>query len=189
MQPGGTWDHLCSYEVSTGLYDVEYLEALFDDDKEAITQIESLACKSGFGPLASCPTAWNNSSVKVHCHEQWFELGWNQNLHICVGSMWASWRGRKTSPRGDGTYLLPLYFSVFWASLGVPGCVSQNSHCMSRCAYSSYPTSDKDPSNHLSGDNWIAEEVGHGSPRPYSLSVSLAPYCSCLLSKLASRNQ
>ena len=87
MQPGGTWDHLCSYEVSTGLYDVEYLEALFDDDKEAITQIESLACKSGFGPLASCPTAWNNSSVKVHCHEQWFELGWNQNLcwqHVSI---------------------------------------------------------------------------------------------------------
>jgi hypothetical protein len=74
-QHGGTRDHLCSYKVSMGLYDVEYLEALFDDDKEAITQIEGSACKSGFGPLVSCPTAWNNSSVKVHCREQQFEPG------------------------------------------------------------------------------------------------------------------
>jgi hypothetical protein len=65
-----TRDHLCSYEVGTGLYDVEYLEVLFDDNKEAITQIEGSAYKSGFGPLVSCPTAWNNSSVKVHCREQ-----------------------------------------------------------------------------------------------------------------------
>lgn len=66
---GGTRDHLCSYEASTGLYDTEYLEALFDDDKEEIVRIESAANSNGFGPLTPCSTTWNNNSVKVHCRE------------------------------------------------------------------------------------------------------------------------
>jgi hypothetical protein len=67
--PGGTRDHLCSYEVSTGLYDIEYLKALFDGDESTVSEIENSAYKDGFGPLAACLTVWNQSSVKVHCHE------------------------------------------------------------------------------------------------------------------------
>jgi len=66
---GGTRDHLYSYEASTGPYDVEYLEALFDNDKEEIARVESTAHSNGFGPLALCSTVWNNNSVKIHCRE------------------------------------------------------------------------------------------------------------------------
>jgi hypothetical protein len=66
---GGTRDHLFSYEVGTGLYDVEYLEALFDNDMEEITRIENAACNDGFGPLALCSTTWNPNAIKVHCRE------------------------------------------------------------------------------------------------------------------------
>src|ERR1700676_1288022 len=38
---GGTQDHLFSYEVGTGLYDVEYFEALFDENTEEIAWIEN----------------------------------------------------------------------------------------------------------------------------------------------------
>jgi hypothetical protein len=74
IRPGGTRDHLCSYEVSTGLYDVEYLEALFDGDEGTIAEIENVAYKDGFGPLAACSTVWNHSSVKVHCREPLYYL-------------------------------------------------------------------------------------------------------------------
>ena len=69
IRPGGTRDHLCSYEVSNGLYDIEYLEALFDGDESAIAEIENSAHKDGFGPLAACSTVWNHGSLKVHCRE------------------------------------------------------------------------------------------------------------------------
>jgi len=41
VQFGGTQDHLFSYEVGTGLYDVEYFEALFDENTEEIAWIEN----------------------------------------------------------------------------------------------------------------------------------------------------
>ena len=66
---GGTRDHLFSYEPGTGLYDVAYLEALFDNDADEILRFENTALRDGFGPLASCSTVWNSSSVKVHCRE------------------------------------------------------------------------------------------------------------------------
>ena len=68
-QLGGTRDHLFSYEVGTGLYDLEYLEALFDKDTEEIAQIEKLAHGDGFGPLVLCSTVWNSNTIKVHCRE------------------------------------------------------------------------------------------------------------------------
>src|ERR1700683_1328125 len=67
LQLGGTQDHLFSYEAGTGLYNTEYLEALFDEDMEEITWIENVAYNAGFGPLASCSTIWNPSSIKVQC--------------------------------------------------------------------------------------------------------------------------
>jgi hypothetical protein len=72
IQLGGTRDHLFSYEAGTGLYDEEYLEALFDGNTEEITQIEGAAYKDGFGPLASCSMMSNHNSIKVHCRESIF---------------------------------------------------------------------------------------------------------------------
>src|ERR1700737_3730999 len=34
MRLGGTRDHLLSYEVGNGLYDTDYLKALFNDDED-----------------------------------------------------------------------------------------------------------------------------------------------------------
>ena len=62
---------MCSYEVSSGLYDVDYLEALFDGNEQEIAQIEKSAQSNGFGPLTSCTTVWNYSTIKVQCRE-WF---------------------------------------------------------------------------------------------------------------------
>jgi hypothetical protein len=69
VELGGTRDHLFSYDAGSGLYDLPYLEALFDNDEEEIVRIESAAHSDGFGPLAPCSTAWNNNSVKIHCRE------------------------------------------------------------------------------------------------------------------------
>jgi hypothetical protein len=66
---GGTRDHLISYDAGTGLFDEEYLEALFDGNAEEIARIEGVAYKDGFGPLASCSMISNHNSVKVHCRE------------------------------------------------------------------------------------------------------------------------
>jgi hypothetical protein len=66
---GGTRDHLFSYDAGSGLYDVEYLEALFENDTDEIARIEKVAFNDGFGPLTACSTIWNNNSVKVHCRE------------------------------------------------------------------------------------------------------------------------
>jgi hypothetical protein len=72
IQLGGTRDHLFSYDPGTGLFDEEYLEALFDGNAEEIAQIEGAANKDGFGPLASCSVVLNHNSIKVHCRESTF---------------------------------------------------------------------------------------------------------------------
>lgn len=66
---GGTRDHHFSYTVSNGLYNLEYLEALFDNDSETISKFELAAMDDRFGPLASCTTITNYSSIRVNCHE------------------------------------------------------------------------------------------------------------------------
>lgn len=62
-------NHLFSYAVSSGLYDLEYLEALFGDDTEAISEYELAAMDDGYGPLASCKTVSNFSSIRLNCRE------------------------------------------------------------------------------------------------------------------------
>ena len=69
VELGGMRDHLFSYDAGSGLYDLPYLEALFDNDEEEIVQIESAAHSDGFGHLAPCSTTWNNNSVKIYCRE------------------------------------------------------------------------------------------------------------------------
>lgn len=64
---GGAWDHLFTYDVGNSLYDTDYLEALFDEDVDAIKHNKSAAEKNGYGPLVSCSTIANYGSMKVNC--------------------------------------------------------------------------------------------------------------------------
>ncbi|KZP11654.1 hypothetical protein FIBSPDRAFT_913544 [Athelia psychrophila] len=64
---GGTRDHLFSYNISNGLYDLDYLKALFSDDDDAIEEFELAAQTDGFGPLVECSTIANFSTIKVNC--------------------------------------------------------------------------------------------------------------------------
>lgn len=69
MKLGGTRDHLISYTVSNGFYDLDYLEALFDNDLDAIDKFEQAAMDDGFGPLALCTTVANYNSMGVNCRK------------------------------------------------------------------------------------------------------------------------
>lgn len=62
-------DHLINYEVGSGLYDLEYLEAIFHEDQELIEEIEESYAPDGLGPLASCSTMSNFNSMKVTCRK------------------------------------------------------------------------------------------------------------------------
>ncbi|KAF7981503.1 hypothetical protein HWV62_33057 [Athelia sp. TMB] len=64
---GGTRDHLFTYNPGCGLYHTEYLEALFDEDIEAINKFEVAAKEDGYGPLAPCTHVTNHSSIRVNC--------------------------------------------------------------------------------------------------------------------------
>lgn len=60
--------HLCTYEVGNGLYNTEYMEALFSGDLDKISAIETDAIVVGFDPLTtSCPSVSNVSSIRVNC--------------------------------------------------------------------------------------------------------------------------
>ncbi|TDL13991.1 hypothetical protein BD410DRAFT_684726, partial [Rickenella mellea] len=63
----GTRDHLIIYAIGNGTYDLEYLEALFNEDEDEIMQLENAAREQGFGPRAICSTIANSSSVRTHC--------------------------------------------------------------------------------------------------------------------------
>ncbi len=58
--------------MSKGLYDLEYLEALFQENQDALDDIEMDAQCDGIGPRAVCKTVSNVSSVKVDCRESIF---------------------------------------------------------------------------------------------------------------------
>lgn len=61
-------DHLIDYDIGKGLYDLQYLEALFLDDHDAIEELEEGAADvDDVGPLATCTTVASFSSVKVNC--------------------------------------------------------------------------------------------------------------------------
>ncbi|KAJ7676899.1 hypothetical protein DFH06DRAFT_976937 [Mycena polygramma] len=61
-------DHLIDWEAGRGLYDTQYLEALFSDDVDTIADFEEdgLAV-SDSGPVSMCSTVSNFSAVKVNC--------------------------------------------------------------------------------------------------------------------------
>ena len=63
----GTRDHYIQF--LDDLYDLEYLEAYFDEDTEMIDQIETAAAEVGYGPLSKCTTVTNFSAQHVCCYE------------------------------------------------------------------------------------------------------------------------
>ncbi|KAF7965062.1 hypothetical protein HWV62_696 [Athelia sp. TMB] len=89
-RPGGARDHLCSFEVSNGLYDTDYLEALFEDDGDAISEYENAAMDEGYGPLVSCTNVANFNTQKLNCpcehRAQDGELILAEMLHLPCGS-------------------------------------------------------------------------------------------------------
>jgi hypothetical protein len=62
-------DHLINFDIGKGLYDLEYLEALFQRDITECKRIEDDAYLDGFDPQASCMTVSNFNSLKPHCRE------------------------------------------------------------------------------------------------------------------------
>ncbi|TEB22558.1 hypothetical protein FA13DRAFT_1798848 [Coprinellus micaceus] len=64
----GSRDHLRDMSPSDGIYDLEYLRALFNKDQDIINDIEEeLLVSHQLGPRASCTYTMNCSSVRVHC--------------------------------------------------------------------------------------------------------------------------
>ncbi|KAF7968248.1 hypothetical protein HWV62_31541 [Athelia sp. TMB] len=63
----GLRDHLFTYTPGGGLYDTEYLEALFDEDTDTIRRFEVAAQEAGYGPLTSCTHVTNHTSIRVNC--------------------------------------------------------------------------------------------------------------------------
>ncbi|KAJ7730898.1 hypothetical protein DFH07DRAFT_756061 [Mycena maculata] len=53
--------------AATGTYDLEYIEAVFNSDKEEVAHIEDAAFTLGYGPLVECTTIANVSSQKAFC--------------------------------------------------------------------------------------------------------------------------
>ena len=52
-----------------GLYDIDYLKALFHEDQELIQEIEENYAPDGLSPLGPCSTMLNFNSMKVNCHK------------------------------------------------------------------------------------------------------------------------
>ncbi|KAK0471633.1 hypothetical protein IW261DRAFT_1571923 [Armillaria novae-zelandiae] len=59
--------HFVLYPARGGGYNFEYLCALIVNDEPVISKIELQAHQQGYGPLMSCTTVRNISSVKVNC--------------------------------------------------------------------------------------------------------------------------
>jgi hypothetical protein len=66
----GNRDHFIQYLDNEG-YDIDYLDAYFNEDMEEIERIESAANSAGYGPLAPCSTIYNFSSQRTHCRKSW----------------------------------------------------------------------------------------------------------------------
>ena len=60
-------DHLINYDVGSGLYNTNYLEALFLGDEAEVTRLEMEVFAEDDLPTQSCTTVSNSSSIKVCC--------------------------------------------------------------------------------------------------------------------------
>lgn len=66
---GHSTDHLINFDVGRGLYDTDYLEALFLGDEDEVHRLEHevFSVDDAGRALNSCDTVANSSSVKVCC--------------------------------------------------------------------------------------------------------------------------
>ncbi|KAK0214518.1 hypothetical protein IW262DRAFT_1278918 [Armillaria fumosa] len=62
--------HFVLYPARGGGYNFEYLCVLIVNDEPVISKIELRAHQQGYGPLMSCTTVCNISSVKVNCENE-----------------------------------------------------------------------------------------------------------------------
>lgn len=62
-------DHLINFDVGNGLYDTDYLEALFTGDELEVRRLEEEAFVETDSPLTMCFTVYNSSSVRAFCGE------------------------------------------------------------------------------------------------------------------------
>ncbi|KAJ6578477.1 hypothetical protein B0H19DRAFT_1020702 [Mycena capillaripes] len=61
-------DHFIDRTINSGMYDLEYLEAVLCEDTDEIERIEDAAFSLGYGPLlGTCNTIANCSSQKAYC--------------------------------------------------------------------------------------------------------------------------
>ena len=60
-------DHLLIYAIGDGSYDVDYIEAEFNNDGDELARIETTALQQGTGPQAVCSTVSNFSTQRVYC--------------------------------------------------------------------------------------------------------------------------
>lgn len=73
--PGRSTDHLVNYDVGNGLYDTDYLEALFLGNKEEVRRLENEVLEDGSSSgLQSCDAMANSSSIKVYCGASLYSL-------------------------------------------------------------------------------------------------------------------
>lgn len=50
-------------------YDLDYVEAVLNEDMEEVDRIEDAALALGFGPLMECNTVANFSSQRLYCRK------------------------------------------------------------------------------------------------------------------------
>ncbi|KAJ7722544.1 hypothetical protein B0H14DRAFT_2642118 [Mycena olivaceomarginata] len=55
------------YRILDDSYDLDYIEAFFNEDDDELQRIEEAACLLGYGPLATCKNITNFSSQRFHC--------------------------------------------------------------------------------------------------------------------------
>ena len=76
-------DHFFEYNIGDGL-DIDYLEALFINDHEAILDFEEDAASlDDVGPLVDCLTINNFSTIKLNCCTCMFVSTMNLHLQVC----------------------------------------------------------------------------------------------------------
>ena len=68
-----------------GLYDIDYLEALFHEDHKLIQEIEENYAPDGLGPLGPCLTMLNFNSMKVNCRK--YAPLQHTNIEMKMGSL------------------------------------------------------------------------------------------------------
>jgi hypothetical protein len=62
-------DHLINHDVGSGLYDTDYLEALFLGDEGEVSRLEKEVFAEDEGPVLACSMVSNSSSIRVCCRE------------------------------------------------------------------------------------------------------------------------